>query len=360
VNRPDVIVCAGGGGVGKTTTSSALALSLARSGRRALIVSIDPARRLADAMGIELDERARSVSLDTPGGALFALMPDPRRAMRTFVELLFEKEPEALARLLDNRLYQVLEHAVPGIHELVAMTLTDRAITEHAVDVVIIDTAPSRFAIDFVRYPGRLAKLLGGRAVGWLAHLTQNEPSRQSGGHDAKTTRIEQLLAWVLGPVVHDVAGLFSEMALVLDDFVALNEQTSRLLLGPNTKYVIVAASTAAAQADARFLMAQLADLQFETTALILNGAVSPAYGFREVLDGAPETTAPMREVLRTLDHECESRDRAVATIAEALARSHPDVPQLRLPFIEAAEPQSIVVALAEALDDELDRFFTS
>jgi len=357
VSHPTVIVCAGGGGVGKTTTSSALALSLARSGRRALIVSIDPARRLADAMGIELDERARSVSLDTPEGALFALMPDPRRSMRTFVELLFEEKPEALARLLDNRLYQVLEHAVPGIHELVAMTLTDRAIAEHSVDVVVIDTAPSRFATDFVRYPGRLAKLLGGRAVGWLARLAVHDSAQRDTSHGAKTTRVEQLLSWVLGPVVHDVAGLFSEMALVLDRFVALNEQTSQLLLGPNTQYVIVAAPTAAAQADARYLLTQLADLSFSPTALILNGAASPAYSFREVLDEAPETTEPMREVLRTLDRECESRAGAVATIADAFARTHPDLHQLRLPFVEAAEPRDIVVALAQTLDTELACF---
>lgn len=353
MSGPDVIVCAGGGGVGKTTTSSALALALARSGRRALIVSIDPARRLADAMGVELDGRARSVNLDTPNGELFGLMPDPRQSMRTFIELLFEGEAAALERMLENRLYKVLEDAVPGIHELVAMTLCARAIEEHSIDVVVIDTAPSRYAVDFVRYPGRLAKLLGGRAVGWLARIAQ----RGQRDDTAKKTRAERLLAKVLGPVVHDVAGLFAEMAIVRPRFVELTEQTSDLLLGTKTHYVIVAAPTASAQADADYLIHQLAELHIEPNALILNTAISPDYAFRDVLAAAPETTESMHEVLRGLEAECQSRAWAVTAVADALMREHPQLMQLRLPFIEATEPREIVEALTEALNGQLEPF---
>ncbi|MBW2453768.1 MAG: AAA family ATPase [Deltaproteobacteria bacterium] len=357
MNEPEVIVCAGGGGVGKTTASAALALALARRGRRALIVSIDPARRLADAMGVALDGQARLVSLEAPERQLYGLMPDPRRAMRTFIQILFEDHPEALARMLDNRLYQVLEDAVPGIHELVAMTLTARAVTDHDIEVVIIDTAPSRYALDFVRYPGRLAKLLGGRAVGWLARLAQRGQETDASDGQASPSRIERLLAWVLGPVVIDVAGLFAEMALVREPFVALNEQTSRLLLGPATKYVVVAAPTEAAKADAQFLIAELAKLEIRTTALVLNSALSPGHDFRDILGDAPDTTAAMHEVLQSLDHEWEGRARSVQAISDALAQSHPALPQLRLPHVERADPRGIVEALALAFDVELERF---
>ncbi len=357
MNEPSVIVCAGGGGVGKTTASAALALALARRGRRALIVSIDPARRLADAMGVSLDGQARRVSLETPDRQLYGLMPDPRRAMRIFIQILFEDQPEALARMLDNRLYQVLEDAVPGIHELVAMTLTARAVRDHGIDVVIIDTAPSRYALDFVRYPGRLARLLGGRAVSWLARLAQRGQGPRDTEGETSPSRIERLLARVLGPVVFDVAGLFAEMALVRAPFVALNEQTSRLLLGPATQYLVVAAPTEAAQADAQFLIAQLAKLDMRTTALVLNGALSPGHDFRDILGEAPETTEAMHQVLRSLDHEWEGRARSVAAISDALAQSHPALPQLRLPHVERAAPRGIVEALALAFDVELERF---
>ncbi len=214
VKHPIVIVCAGGGGVGKTTTSAALALALAKSGYRALIVSIDPARRLADAMGVELGTEARELSLDSGSGQLFGLMPDPQDALRTFVEFLFAEEPEALERLLDNRLYRVLEAAVPGIHEVATISLTWRAIIENEVDAVVIDTAPSRNAVDFITYPKRLAKLLGGRAVGWMAAIGKRTGVAPQ---EDKMGRVEQLLVRALGPVARDVAGLFAEMARVRD-----------------------------------------------------------------------------------------------------------------------------------------------
>jgi len=357
MSDPEVIVCAGGGGVGKTTASAALALALARRGRRALIVSIDPARRLADAMGVALDGQARLVSLETPERQLYGLMPDPRRAMRTFIEILFENQPEALTRLLDNRLYQVLEDAVPGIHELVAMTLAARAVAAHGIEVVIIDTAPSRYALDFVQYPGRLAKLLGGRAVGWLARIAQRAQGPEERSSKTSASRVERLLAWVLGPVVTDVAGLFAEMALVREPFVALNEQTSHLLLGPATRYVVVAAPTEAAEADARFLVDQLAKLTTTgARALVLNGALSPDRVFRDILLDAPQTTAAMRAVLGDLDQEWASRAESVQAISDALARRYPALPQIRLPHVERADPRGIVEALALAFDVELGR----
>ena len=108
VNQPDralveprVIVCAGGGGVGKTTTAAALGVAFARAGSRTLIVTIDPARRLAGAMGVAISDVVTPVPLAVAEGRLSALMPDPRRSMHTFVDQLFEGQPEARARLLE-------------------------------------------------------------------------------------------------------------------------------------------------------------------------------------------------------------------------------------------------------------------
>jgi anion-transporting ArsA/GET3 family ATPase len=171
--EPRVIVCAGGGGVGKTTTSAALAVALARDGARVLVVTIDPARRLAGAMGVAISDVATPVPLVGAKGSLHALMPDPRRSMRTFLEHLFAGHPAGRERLLSNRLYQGLADAAAGVHELVAMNLVAHASVGGAFEVIVIDTAPSRHAIDFVTYPGRLAALLSGRPVGWLAGLAQ-------------------------------------------------------------------------------------------------------------------------------------------------------------------------------------------
>jgi len=348
MKHPVVIVCAGGGGVGKTTASAAFALALAKSGYRALIVSIDPARRLADAMGVELGTQARELSLDSGGGQLFGLMPDPEDALRTFVEFLFAEEPEALERLLDNRLYRVLEAAVPGIHEVATISLTWRAIIEHEVDAVVIDTSPSRNAVDFITYPKRLAKLLGGRAVGWMAAIGKRTSVAPQ---EDKMGRVEQLLVRALGPVARDVAGLFSEMARVRKRFILLNEHTSDLLLRPETRYYPVASPTAAARDDVDYLIKKLGKLDIAPRALILNSAFVPEHDWVPVLEASGETTPAIDDVLSALNDERATRNRAASRITDAFSRKYPGLPQLRLPFLESVEPRSIVHALSQSFD---------
>jgi anion-transporting ArsA/GET3 family ATPase len=348
MSYPEVIVCVGGGGVGKTTASAAFALALANSGYRTLIVSIDPARRLADAMGVELGTQARALSLGSGSGQLYGLMPNPEDAFRIFVEFLFEEEPEAVERLLQNRLYRALEAAVPGIHELATMSLTWRAIVEHDVDAVVIDTAPSRNAVDFISYPKSLAKLLGGRAVGWMAAIGKRTSIALQ---DDKMGPVEQLLVRALGPVAHDVAGLFSEMARVRKRFILLNEHTSELLRGPETRYFLIASPTTAARDDVDYLIKKLAALEVAPQALILNSAFVPERNWIHVLETADATTTAIDEVLSTLTHEREARQRATARITSAFSKRYPNLPQLPLPFVEAVEPRSIVHALAQYLD---------
>jgi len=347
MRRPEVIVCAGGGGVGKTTTSAALALALAKAGRRALIVSIDPARRLADAMGVELGTRARRLTLDAGHGTLYGLMPEPDDAFRTFIEVLFEQEPDSVRRLLDNRLYRALEAVVPGIHEIVSMTLTWRAIVDHDVDVAIIDTAPSRNAIDFITYPKRLAKLLGGRAVGWMAAI-----GRHAGvsGDDEKMGRVEKLLVRALGPVARDVAGLFAEMARVRERFIMLNEHTSELLLHPHTRYYLVAAPTLAARDDVEFLIRKLGSLDLRPEAVIFNGSFLLERPWIDVLESADETDEVVRGVLSMLRVEERIRAKAASRIASVFSTKHPALRQVPLPFLEMVEPRDIVHALADHL----------
>ena len=348
MSHPEVIVCAGGGGVGKTTASAALALALANSGYRTLIVSIDPARRLADAMGVELGTQARELSLHSGSGRLYGLMPNPEDALRTFVEFLFEEEPGAVERLLQNRLYRVLEAAVPGIHELAAISLTWRAVVEHDVEAIVIDTAPSRNAVDFISYPKSLAKLLGGRAVGWMAAIGKRTSIAPQ--HD-KMGRVEQLLVRALGPVALDVAGLFTEMARVRERFILLNEHTGELLLRPETRYFLVASPTAAAKDDVDYLIKKLGTLEVAPRALILNSAFVPERDWMRVLETTDVTTAAIDEVLSTLTHEREARHRATARITGAFSKRYPNLPQFPLPFVEAVEPRTIVHALARHLD---------
>lgn len=349
MKRSEVIVCAGGGGVGKTTTSAALALTLARSGQRALIVSIDPARRLADAMGVELGTEAREIELEGERGRLFALMPDPHDALRTFIEMLFAEEPGSIERLLHNRLYLALESAVPGIHEVVAMSLTWRAIVDHDIDVVIIDTAPSRNAVDFIGYPRRLAKLLGGRAVGWIAAIGK----RTSFAPGDEMGRVEGMLVRALGPVVRDVAGLFSEMSRVRERFITLNRHTSELLLQRDTRYLLVAAPTAAARDDVDYLFSKLGSLEIRPRAIIINSSFTPSREWVGVLRDSDGISEAVLNVLDTLDQEAAIREAASRRTRETFSQLYPGMPLIELPFLELIEPREIVQTLAGCFDSE-------
>jgi anion-transporting ArsA/GET3 family ATPase len=350
-----VVVCAGGGGVGKTTTSAALALALARQGRSTLIVTIDPARRLAGAMGVAIGDEVTQVPLPDTGGRLFALMPDPRRSMRTLVDGLFVDEPAAKAHLLANRLFIGLSDAAAGVHELVAMNLIAGAAGGGQFEVVVIDTAPSRHAIDFVTYPGRLAALLGGRTVAWLAGVaeraTDRAPSGGSGVLAWGAGRVESLLARVTGPnLLGDTASLFGDLARVRERFVALTAHAATLLLGDRTAYVLVVAPTAAARDDAVYLHQRLDKLGRKPKAIVMNRGDVAAASYVGVLRGARGVDASVLDAVAILEEERSTRGRAAATFSAELAKALPKMPIVRLPFIEAVAPDEVMKALAEEL----------
>lgn len=360
--EPLVVVCAGGGGVGKTTSSAALSLALARQGRATLIVTIDPARRLAGAMGVPITDEVTRVPLPEARGLLSALMPDPRRSLRTFIEQLFEDEPEAKARLLENRLYHGLADAAAGVHELVAMNLVARASSQGAFDVVVIDTAPSRHAIDFVTYPARLAALLGGRTVAWLAGLAQRatadtQAGKARGGILAwGTGHVESLLARVTGPnLVSDTAALFGDLATVRERFVALTQRASDLLLGERAAYALVAAPTAAARDDVLYLAKRLAALGRAPRAIVMNRADTKAAPYARALGSAKGVHASIGEALSLLEDERASRAAAADMLSADLGKRLPKVPIVRLPNVERAAPEAVVAALSKELEAHID-----
>ncbi len=361
---PDVIVCAGGGGVGKTTTSAALGLALAASGRRALVVTIDPARRLAGAMGVAVGDEVTAVPLPAARGNLSALMPDPRRSLSVFIGHLFEHEPEARERVESNRIYAGLADAAAGVHELVAMNLVARAASTGRFDVIVIDTAPSRHAVDFVTYPGRLAALLGGRTVGWLAGIAkrgsqgEGAPSAGSGGLLSwGTGRVEALIGRVTGPnLFADTASLFGDLAIVRERFVDLTTQASELLLGPRAAYVLVAAPTGAARNDVHYLAHRLEKLGKPLQAIVMNrGGALPD---EELPAGLPPALAEAATLLR---EEREARAKAMRALAEDF-RAHFGglTHMLALPHVEGESPSEVVATLAETLGPKLAMFRAS
>lgn len=362
MKAPLVVVCAGGGGVGKTTSSAALALSLARSGRSTLIVTIDPARRLAGAMGVPITDAVSRVSLPEAKGRLSALMPDPRRSLRTFIEQLFEDEPEARARVLANPLYVGLADAAAGVHELVAMNLVAHAAARGEFDVVVIDTAPSRHAIDFVTYPGRLAALLGGRTVSWLAGIAArgidapSAPKPSGGVLSWGAGHLEGVIGRVTGPtLVRNTAALFGDLAIVRERFVTLANNASELLLGEGAAYALVSAPTAAARDDVLFLAKRLDKLGRAPRAIVMNRADVSIAPYLQTLRATPGLPSAVAEAVTMLEGESASRTTTADAFCADLRKRLPKPSMVRLPYLDATSPAAIVAALSTELDPHLD-----
>src|ERR1700754_3394411 len=162
-----IVVTCGSGGVGKTTTAAALALRAAQAGRRTVVLTIDPARRLAQSMGLtELDNTPRAVkgvSGVKKGGALFAMMLDMKR---TFDEVVTaHSTPDRAEQIFANPFYQALSSSFAGTQEYMAMEKLGQLVSANEWDLIVVDTPPSRSALDFLDAPNRLGRFLDGRMV---------------------------------------------------------------------------------------------------------------------------------------------------------------------------------------------------
>jgi len=160
----EICICAGSGGVGKTTTSAAIAMGMAAEGLKVAVVTIDPARRLAQSLGLpELGNEERRVDVDLPG-ELWAMMLD---AKRTFDELIEHHAADERTRdaVLSNRIYQELSNAVAGSQEYMAMEKLYELHQEERYDLLVLDTPPSRNALDFLDAPDRLSRFIDSRSL---------------------------------------------------------------------------------------------------------------------------------------------------------------------------------------------------
>lgn len=358
-------VCVGGGGVGKTTTSAALALSLARRQRRTLVITVDPARRLADALGTEVGRHAQPVKLDGAGQYLYARMPDSRMSLDDFVLWLFE-DPVQRQRVMNNPAYLELGDSLAGVHELITIGLLQTEIDSGHWDEVVLDTAPSRHALAFLTYPTRLLGLLEAKALAWLAALaTKADPSQaeqkpKSGLFEWGRSKAEAIMGKIVGlEGLRNLSALFADMVSVRERWAGLARRTDHLLRNPSTRYLIVGAPTGGAMADAAFLVHNLGRNGLTPSAIVLNRAESaPPLCEQRVLhaidsgriDAPEQQRTALRQTLITMHEEHMSRGDAAHRAIEALQAIAPQGTHvIRLPFVHRSEPSAIVLALANA-----------
>jgi anion-transporting ArsA/GET3 family ATPase len=273
-----ILVCTGSGGVGKTTTAAALALRAAERGRRTVVLTIDPARRLAQSMGLsELDNTPRRVAgADTSrGGSLDAMMLDMKRTFDDIV--LTHAEPAKAQAILDNPFYQALSSSFAGTQEYMAMEKLGqlKATGEH--DLIVVDTPPSRSALDFLDAPERLTTFLDGRMIKILL-----APAKAGGKAYLKVvsagfTVFTNVLTKIIGAsVLQDVSQFVAALETMFGGFRERAQATYELLKAPGTAFVVVAAPEPDALREASYFVERLAQEQMPLAGLVVNRVHRP------------------------------------------------------------------------------------
>ncbi|MBA3808608.1 MAG: ArsA family ATPase [Solirubrobacterales bacterium] len=268
-----VLVCVGAGGVGKTTTSAALALGLAMRGQKVAVVTIDPAKRLASALGLEeLSGEPRRVEAGREAGVkiegeLWAMMLDVKRTFDDIVARLASTE-QARDEILANPVYRELSTAVAGSQELSAVAKLYELYEEHDFDVIVLDTPPSRNALDFLNAPNRLIGFLDGRAL--QVFLAPGGLTARLFGRG--TALIFSIFARVTGvDMLSELSSFFRSLGSVIDGFGERTRAVSALLRSPEAAFLIVTSPEAEPSREAGYLAERLVEAGMARAELVVN-----------------------------------------------------------------------------------------
>jgi anion-transporting ArsA/GET3 family ATPase len=347
LDSASILVCCGAGGVGKTTTSAALALRAAERGRRVCVLTIDPARRLAQSMGLtELDNTPRAVAdVDAAaGGSLDAMMLDMKRTFDDIV--LSHTDPQRAQQILANPFYVSLSSSFAGTQEYMAMEKLGQLKREGTWDLIVVDTPPSRSALDFLDAPQRLGRFLDGRMIRLLL-----APAKAGGRGVMKVftaglTVFTNVLTRIVGAqALKDLSLFVASLETMFGGFRERAEQTYRLLKEPGTAFVVVAVPERDALREAAYFVERLAAERMPLALLALNRvhtsaapqlSVERSLAAAEALDDSGES--PLTAAVLRIHAErlaTAARDRH---LADRFLAAHPVVPVVQV----AAQPNDV------------------
>jgi len=281
----DICICAGSGGVGKTTTSAAIAVGMAARGLRVCVLTIDPAKRLADSLGLrELGNEARRVDpalFEAHGieikGELWAMMLD---AKATFDELVARQAPdeESRDRVLGNRIYQQISNALAGSQEYMAMEKLFELHTEGHFDLLVLDTPPSRNALDFLDAPKRLTQFIEGRSLRVFMKPTGLAARVAGRGASVALSVFKRIVGFDL---LADLAEFFNAFSGMVDGFQARAKRVNNLLADPHTCFLVVCGPQGEPIDEAVYFHRKLVEAKLPFGGVIVNKVHYPAERLR-------------------------------------------------------------------------------
>jgi anion-transporting ArsA/GET3 family ATPase len=355
-----VIVCCGAGGVGKTTTAAALSLAAARAGRRVLVLTIDPSKRLAETLGVERNppepvslpaDRAKLAGIALPG-SLDAWMLDHKLVADASVRRL-TKTPEEAARVFDNRIYQQVSTMVAGMHEYTAMEALHRLVNAGTYDLVVLDTPPSRHALDFLEAPKRLSRLIESRAISAFLPKSDGLVAR------AASAVIHKVLATVFGDEFATEFIAFLGMFTGLFQMLTVEVNTMRdFLSGPNVAFLLVTSPAPTTLTEAHFFQDKTRELGLPFRGFILNRSRA-LNGRKRMPDATLAGAAPSAELRGALEKlksaaavELELAGRDIALLRDLEVRAGEQATAVALPELpQGADDMGTLVAVADVLD---------
>lgn len=305
-----VAVCCGAGGTGKTTVAAALAMGHARGGSRVAVLTIDPARRLADALGVEvLDNTPRAVPLEGTG-TLHALMLDRRS---TWDEVVARRaEPQTAERLFANRYYQAVATRLSGSQEYMAVEKLHDLVSSGDYDVVVVDTPPTQHAVDFFRAPERMRGILDRSVLRALV-----EPSGALRGAAARG--VLGVVSRIAGDrVMEDIRDFFGLIGEMSDGFRARSEAVAALLVSPDTRYFLLADASAPQRSDLETFLAELQQRGMGFAGFLVNRVAPPIDAELPTAQALRAAAPDTAEWGAAVDGLC-----ALARAARAQARAH-------------------------------------
>jgi len=337
-----VVVTCGSGGVGKTTTAAALALIGAEAGRRTVVLTIDPARRLAQSMGLtELDNTPREVK-GVENGQLFAMMLDMKR---TFDDVVLENSsPERAQQIFANPFYQSLSSSFAGTQEYMAMEKLGQLVGANEWDLVIVDTPPSRSALDFLDAPHRLGRFLDGRMIRLLT-----APAKAGGRAYMKVVTVSvgmvaRVFTRVIGTeLLNDLSTFVAALESMFGGFRQRAQQTYELLKAPGTAFVVVAAPEPDALREASYFVERLSAESMPLAGVIVNRTrvAAPVEGGEPLPAARAEAAAeelaasqPLAAAALRVHAEVAAAAQHDARMTRRFASAHPDVPLVGVPAL--------------------------
>ncbi|MFF2553197.1 ArsA family ATPase [Nocardia sp. NPDC058058] len=263
-----IVVCCGSGGVGKTTTAAAIALRAAESGRKVVVLTIDPARRLAQSLGVsDLGNTPQKVELgEGVKGELYAMMLNMRR---TFDDMVLEHtSPEKAEQIFANPIYQTVASSFGGTSEYMAMEKLGQLASKREWDLIVVDTPPSRNALDFLDAPKRLGNFLNGKMIRVIMAPGRGVGKLVAG---AMSLALRGVSTIVGGQLLKDASVFLQSLESMFGGFQDRADRTYAMLSRPGTHFIVVAAAEPDALREASFFVDRLSTDKMPLAGLVLN-----------------------------------------------------------------------------------------